>query len=144
MLATVAGCWLEGAFDLKEISALTGLTVDEFEKLTADPAFVERVNRTRAMPNFGPFLARLKAKRAIKTAVSRLEDILSDPDASAASITKAAELLYSVSQMRSEDAVRDRHAPTGPGRMISIHFGDKVVTLNDTKSETPAQIEELP
>ncbi len=106
-LATAAGCWLDGAFDLAEVAALTGLSETEFDALTSEASFVERVNRVRALPAFGPFVARLKAKRAIKTGIARLEDILNDPDASASAITKATELLYAVSQMRAEDGARE-------------------------------------
>jgi hypothetical protein len=142
-LATAAGCWLEGAFDLAEVSVLTGLSETDFGALTSDQTFITRVNRIRATPSFGPFLARLMAKRAIKTAVERLEDILADPDASASAITKATELLYSVSQMRSEDAYPEPRARTVPFT-VRIRFGDRVTTIGPSETDESSEIEELP
>jgi hypothetical protein len=113
-LATLIACWLEGAFDLAEVSALTGLDEHAVEALSQDQSFRRKVARARSSPTFGPFLARLKARRYIAGAVDRLNDVVQDPDASANSISKATEMLYALSRMRSEDGAREnlsRHEP---------------------------------
>jgi hypothetical protein len=113
-LATLLACWLDGAFDIHEVCALTGLDSDDIEKLAADKAIRRQVSRARSSPGFGPFLARVKARRYIAGAVDRLNDVIQDPDASASSISKATEMLYALSRMRAEDGAREnlsRHEP---------------------------------
>lgn len=123
-LATLLACWLEGAFDLQEACALTGYGDAEFENLANDAAVLNRVARARALPHFGPFLARLKAKRYISKAVDRLKDIIDDPDTSAGSIAKATEMLYAISRMRSEDGARENAARTEPFH-LRINLDDR-------------------
>jgi hypothetical protein len=141
-LTTIIACWIQGALQLSEVCALTGLSEADLDLVTADQAFVARVNRIRALPQFGPFVARLKAKRGIAPAVERLAEIVQDPDSSAAAITKAAELLYSLSQMRAEDGLRDQNTRSKRVK-ISINWGGQVQTLVDTGSDAPSEIDEL-
>lgn len=143
-VTTAFACWLEGAFDLSEVSALTGLSESEISALAADPLFVERVNHIRARPSFGPFVARVKAKRAIKTAVERVERILADPDASATAIMKTAEFLYAVSQMRSEDGARKPALRSEPFT-LRINIAGLPPTIITTATDETSDVEgELP
>lgn len=143
-ITTACACWLDGAFELAEVSALTGLSESEIGALASDPLFVERVNHVRARPSFGPFVARVKAKRAIKTAVERVEEILADPDASASAIVKTAEFLYAVSQMRSEDGARERGPRPEPFTLrINIAGMAPTIITNVSDANVPAE-DELP
>ena len=106
-LATLIACWTDEVFELEEVYALAGYDEKTFAALANDTDVLDRVARTRASPHFGPFLARLKARRHIPRAVDRLRDVIDDIDATPGSIAKATELLYVISRMRSEDAAKE-------------------------------------